>query len=329
MKVTIALSVYNVDKYLRDALDDIVNQTYPNLEIICIDDASTDDTWNILKEYSEKDKRIRLIKHSHNMGLSVSRNESIDAANGEYLIMLDGDDRFCHSMVEDALDCACHMDADVVIWDYATFSKDSELLNSINQGSRLNPAIVKDRKLLLELPGFIWIKLFRTEILKKMNIRFAIGLTKQDIPVHWRIATEFDKIAILPKKLVHYRINHNATSTRRDKSLFSLAKVMDIVGEQLRNDGIYYIYRNEYLRRRLSLLHGMYDFVTPELKSDALLMVCERFDEDARLFLKENGNCLSSRTKNFYKMIQGDFIAKIRYTLFLFARSLYRRVTKR
>lgn len=259
------------------------------------------------------------------MGLSVCRNESIDSAKGEYLLMLDGDDRFSPTMVEEALSCARQTDADVVIWDYSTFSKDSQLSVSNIKSSILNTTIEKDRRELLKLPGFIWVKLFRTEALRDRNIRFAVGLTKQDIPVHWRIATEFDKIAILPKKLVYYRVNHNATSTRKDKSVFSLAKVMDIVGEQLKSDGLYEKYRNEYLQRRLSLLHGMYDFIKPEFKTEALCMVRERLDADAIAFLEENSDCLTNNVRNFYKMIHGDFIAKIRYNLFLVVRGLYRK----
>ena len=101
--ITLALSVYNVEPYLRQSLETIVNQTYQNLEILCIDDCSKDNTYDILQEYAQKCSRIRVVKQPKNQGLSVSRNRAIEMAQGEYILMLDGDDLFALDMVEKAI----------------------------------------------------------------------------------------------------------------------------------------------------------------------------------------------------------------------------------
>ena len=113
--VTIALSVYNVAEYVRASLDSILAQTFKDFELLCIDDASTDGTWQILQEYARHDSRIRLLRHDHNQGLSVSRNRAIQEARGEYLLMLDGDDLFALDMVEKAYSKAKETDADMVM----------------------------------------------------------------------------------------------------------------------------------------------------------------------------------------------------------------------
>ena len=100
--VTVALAVYNVEPYLKEALDSIVNQTYRNLDILCIDDCSTDKTFEILKDYQRIDSRIRIVRQPKNQGLAVSRNAAIELAQGEFIIMLDGDDIFSLQMVEKA-----------------------------------------------------------------------------------------------------------------------------------------------------------------------------------------------------------------------------------
>lgn len=86
-KISVIIPVYNVERYLRECLDSIINQTYRNLEIICIDDGSPDNSINILKDYLKIDNRI-FIKQQQNSGLSKARNEGIKISTGKYLILL-------------------------------------------------------------------------------------------------------------------------------------------------------------------------------------------------------------------------------------------------
>ena len=84
-KVSVIIPVYNVEKYLRQCLDSVVNQTYSDIEIICIDDASTDGCYDILKEYEQKDKRITVLKNAKNIGLGLTRNRGLEFAKGDYI----------------------------------------------------------------------------------------------------------------------------------------------------------------------------------------------------------------------------------------------------
>ena len=81
--VSIIVPVYNTENYLRECLDSILNQSLKNIEVICIDDKSSDNSLDILKEYSEKDKRIKIIENDENKGVSITRNNGLDNANGE------------------------------------------------------------------------------------------------------------------------------------------------------------------------------------------------------------------------------------------------------
>jgi len=90
--LTIAVAVYNTEKYLRECLDSVVDQTYRNLEIICVNDCSTDNSLEILEEYATKDKRIKIIINEKNLGLGVTRNVGMEAAHGEYILFIDSDD---------------------------------------------------------------------------------------------------------------------------------------------------------------------------------------------------------------------------------------------
>jgi len=90
--ITIAVVVYNTEKFLKDCMDSVVNQTYQNLEIICVNDCSTDKSLEILEEYAAKDKQIKIITNEKNCGLRGTTQRGDRAAHGEYIFFIDSDD---------------------------------------------------------------------------------------------------------------------------------------------------------------------------------------------------------------------------------------------
>lgn len=325
--ITLALSVYNVEPYLRQSLETIINQTYQNLEILCIDDCSKDKTYSILEEYAACDKRFKLYKQPSNQGLSVSRNRALELATGEYIIMLDGDDLFDLQMVEKAYNKAIESKANVVMWDYCVFYKDETLPELLKRPSDLVGFDANNKVALLKRPSFMWVKLFRTEWLREIGVHFSPGLTKQDIPIWWQVVTTTEEIAIIPERLSYYRQNPQNTSSRKDKSVFSLAYVMDITGKYLKEKKLYDTYRNEYLRSSLQLLQGMYDFIKPEFKAEAMRMVKDRLDADAIAYIKSPSCALNKRTVLFFKgYMLGSLMAKLQYDCIMLSRSIYRKI---
>lgn len=104
-KVSVLIAVYNTEQYLTECLDSVCAQTLQDIQIICIDDCSTDSSPKILQEYAEKDKRICVIHLPQNCGIAVARNEGLKIANGEYIMMLDSDDWLAPNAIEEAYDC--------------------------------------------------------------------------------------------------------------------------------------------------------------------------------------------------------------------------------
>lgn len=325
-KVTVALSVYNVEPYLRKSLDCIINQTYRDLEILCIDDCSKDRTYTILEEYAVKDPRVRLLKQPTNMGLSCSRNLAMAEAKGEFIIMLDGDDLFDPTMVEKAVVKAENTGADMVIWDYCVFSRE-DLIGSLASAKSEMIGLDESEPLnFIKRPGFIWTRLLRIQTLHSLDIHFPEGLTKQDIIVHWILCTKIpiEKIALIPERLAYYRVQPMQTSSRKDSSLFSLAKVQDLVYEYLQqNPELYKKYRDWFWHDRLYMLEGMYDFIIPELKEKAMLMVKERLNDEAWEVLHSGRIKLPTHRMDFYKMLEGRFWPTIRFKLYSFLRNIY------
>ncbi|MGF0071745.1 glycosyltransferase family 2 protein [Streptococcus orisratti] len=126
--ITVCVPVYNSSIYLKDCLESIRNQTFTDLEIICVDDGSTDNSLEILKEYERMDSRIQLIVQERNMGVGVARNIAIDRASGKFMSFIDSDDFIEPEMFEELYNKAIEKDAEIAICD----------VNLYTDGGRLN-----------------------------------------------------------------------------------------------------------------------------------------------------------------------------------------------
>ena len=111
--ISIIVPVYNAEKYLRETMTYIVEQTMRDIEIICVNDASTDNSLHILEEFAGKDTRIRIITNSSNRGAAISRNRGMDMAQGTYVCFLDADDIFAEDMLEKEYEAICRYNADI------------------------------------------------------------------------------------------------------------------------------------------------------------------------------------------------------------------------
>ncbi len=325
--ISIALSAYNIETYIADSMDCIINQTYKNLEIICIDDGSSDKTLQILKSYAQKDNRITVVAKPNNEGLAVARNESLAMATGKYIIFLDGDDLFDLKMAAKAVQLAEKEQSDLVIWDYAIFYNEKDLEKNKQEPSPLKNINPKDKKALLKRPAFTGIKLLNTKIAKRLNIHFPKKLTRQDVPVHWHLITQINAIAILPERLYFYRQQAQATTAKTDKRLFDLATVMDITKDYLIRHNLYDTYKDVFLESRLNLLAGMYDKCDSVLKSQAAKIITERLNHDEWAYIKSN-KPLRWTSRKLFLVIKGNKIAKFELFLRNFLRKIYRVIKK-
>lgn len=120
-KVSVIIPVYNVEKYLGQCLDSIINQTLVDIEIICINDASPDNCKEILDEYAQKDERIKILNHDQNYGLSESRNSGLKIANGEYIYFMDSDDLLDLDTLEICYNISLKNKLDVLTFDAEVF----------------------------------------------------------------------------------------------------------------------------------------------------------------------------------------------------------------
>lgn len=123
--ISVIMPLYNAAKYLKEALESVLKQTYRDFELVCINDCSTDDTLNILLEYKEKDKRIKILSNEIHSGAAVSRNRGLKNARGKYILFLDGDDVFEEEMLEKACEAMEKYQTDIVLFEYRHMPSES------------------------------------------------------------------------------------------------------------------------------------------------------------------------------------------------------------
>lgn len=171
IKVSVIIPCYNVAEYLPRCIESVITQTLKDIEIICIDDKSTDNTLGILKKYAKKDNRIHIINHKENLGVAVARNDSMDAARGEYIGFVDPDDYIDTDFYEKLYDKAQKTNADIV----------KAGVISVNMN---NNRIFKDTRTFKHIYKFscsFWAAIYKHDFLKKYNIQFPAHIrTSQD-----------------------------------------------------------------------------------------------------------------------------------------------------
>ena len=325
--LSITLATYNVEEFIEESIESIINQTYKDFELICIDDGSSDNTLSILRKYEASDSRIKVIAKKVNEGLAVARNESLKLAKGKYITFLDGDDIYDETLFEKAVKLAEKEQSDIVYWDYVTFYNPKDISNLRKEKSELLAIDSRNKKQLLKLPSFTWVKIIRTEKARELKIHFPKGFTRQDIPVHWNLATRIDKVSILPERLAFYRQQPNATTAKKDKKLFHLVYVMDIVKIFLVDKNLLEEYKNEFYTQQINFFFGMYDNVKNQYKKETLNLIEERLESYHYNFLRKT-NLVRPQAKYFLLSLKGSILSKIKLSLWKITRTIYRKIKK-
>lgn len=227
IKVSIIIPVYNVEKYLRKCLDSVVNQTFKDLEIICVNDGSTDNSLQILKEYANKDNRIKIIDKEYG-GVSSARNAGMDVMSGEYCYFVDSDDWININAIEKLVDIITTNDVDVVVHNISVEPDNSECVKLAHESLKWINFFEKEdgiyeiqKNLNTQMASVVWNKLYKIDIINKFHCRFAEGLVWEDNLFLWTYGIHCKNYYYLNEKLYcHLRqLNSIGSSQFSSKAL--------------------------------------------------------------------------------------------------------------
>lgn len=248
-KISIIIPIYNVKNYLSHCLDSVIQQTYENIEVILVNDGSTDESVRIAEEYVQKDNRIRLI-HQENKGLSGARNTGLKEAKGDYVFYLDSDDKLVSNALELLLDAAEKHHADVVQGNFYYDYPDHLLLNQQQQKEvevyNRNEAMwaLLEHKTVL---NFAWGKLIKTDLAKKHE--FPEGKFYED--TFWKSQIIHDcTIYVSLKEPIHYYLQRPSGISGG----FSIRNLDQLDGEVERLKFLEKNYPSSYVQQAMLLL---------------------------------------------------------------------------
>lgn len=245
-KVSVIIPVYNISTYLPQCLESLIHQTLAEIEILCVDDASTDGSAQIIEAFQAQDPRIRLLQQTH-QGVSAARNLGILHARGTYISFVDGDDWIAEDMLETLLAAAEDSHCDMVICSSEVhFAQQGNL----RQHRHLQAALTVAEDIwatdgsagsvwsLVQHTGswpFIWNKLIRSDLIKQNSITFSPLLSLGEDGVFLQLLFQYaKKVVFVPNALYHYRYQRKASATdnmlqnevRRFQQHIAIASVM-------------------------------------------------------------------------------------------------------
>ena len=232
-KVSVIIPVYNAENYLKECIDSVINQTFQDLEIICVDDCSTDNSLKILKEYAVQDNRLKVIALEQNIKQGGARNRALDIAKGKYIMFVDSDDYLALDAVEKFYYAMIKNDVDVVIGSLNNFNTDKNTEGLFLEMKRYANATKKDEgkyDISQNFNGYRVgpvAKLYKKALIEQYNIRFPERIIQEDEAFHWCYFSVANFLYFIDGVYYNRRIHSNSTMYKRDSENLGAIDMID------------------------------------------------------------------------------------------------------
>ena len=308
VKVSIIVPVYNTGKYLKECLDSLVNQTFTDTEIICINDGSTDNSLEILEEYKKKYSNISVYSQE-NSGPSITRNKGISYSNGDYIYFMDSDDYLELTAIEELYDISSKNDLDFLIFKLIYFSDETKekytgeyyempFLKKWNcKVFNLQDIGKKAIHLSVSPPG----KFFKRDFIKDME--FPQNLIYEDNVFFAEAMMKADRISFYDKHLYNRRIRENSITTQKaDLKSADTIKIMNRIMELAKEYGIYEEYKYVLWDKKIKTSCLRFSKVGDEYKKEFYQLLREDYSNLEEEYVENKiYKQISEKSKYYYE----------------------------
>lgn len=326
VKVSVIIPVYNVEKYLAESLNSILNQTFCDFEVICINDGSTDNSLDILQEYKKKDNRFRIYSQE-NQGQGKARNFAINNSKGKYIIFVDPDDFIDAEALEIINKKFNETDADVIQLDFKTFldgsHEEKTWLFSKRMKKHFNYAlsdgnIYRWSKIngnnFIDMSMSTCDKAYKASFIKNNDIKFAPTRFGEDHLFSIGATILAEKILYLQQAFYHYRTRPDSTVNKVSDGNFCVFDNIELVKNFLVSKNLYHQYESIFEDYKLTILGWHYSGIS-ESSAKAYLQRCSEIltEDEYRLFMKKTEGNFSWYEKIFSIKNVKEHGKKIKY----------------
>lgn len=281
--ISIVVPIYNASKSLNKCIDSLINQTKKEIEIILINDGSTDDSEKIIKQY--KDERIKYFKNK-NQGIGKTRNFGIKKSIGKYIMFVDSDDYLDKNACKIMYEKATKDKLDIVVCDYYSVLN-KKVKQKVKIESFNNTSLKENPSLLLKINLAPWNKMYSKKMITKNNITFEEKLKYEDAPFVAQALDKSKTIGKIDKALNYYVIHNNSETTIRDERVFDIIKIVDKIRQ--------YFSDKDYAKNIVNIL---------TIKILVNYNIQQRYQKDKKIamkFIDESFNYMKENIPNFRK----------------------------
>ena len=289
IKISVVMPIYNASDYLKPAIDSVLNQTLSDIELICVDDGSTDNSLSILKEYQNTDDRIRILTEN-NAGPSVARNKGLAKARGKYVIFLDADDFFDYTLLEKLYALSEEKSLDIAICKFDIYNnRKAKFEDNIrsDHGEIFEESDVVSKNdypdvILSCTTGYVWNKLYRREFLVEKELVFDVELRVfEDTHFVVTALSLADKVGKCKERLIHHRVYTNQPRNKLFKKYYGQVPVVYTnIKEFLRAHGMYTPLSQSFLNLSASRCYKIYNLLWLDAKEEFWDMLHEQYAEE-------------------------------------------------
>ena len=289
VKISVVMPIYNASDYLKPAIDGVLQQTLTDIELICVDDGSTDNSLSILKEYQQADERVRILTEN-NAGPSIARNKGLARARGQYVLFLDADDFYESTLLEKLYDLAEKEKLDIAICKFDIYnSRKAKFEDNIksDHGEVFTESDVVSKNdypdvILSCTTGYVWNKLFRREFLVEKELVFDSELRVfEDTHFVVTALSLADKIGKCHERLIHHRVYSNQPRNKLFKNYYKqVPMVYAKIKEFLRAHGMYTPLSQSFLNLSASRCYKIYNLLWYDAKGEFWNMLHDQYAEE-------------------------------------------------
>ena len=329
IKVSVIVPIYNASAFLRQTIDSILSQTLKQIEIICVDDGSKDDSLSILNGYA--DERIRVVSQE-NGGAGKARNTGLALAKGEYLSFLDADDFYEPDMLEKAYLKAKQDDSDIVVFRSDQYREDLDRFNEAKWTLRINdlpPYTPFDHRSFTDnvfkvFVGWAWDKLFKRTFVQKYGLSFQEIRSSNDMLFVFTAVVLAEKISVIDEVLYHQRRgNPDSISNTRERSWDNFYKALNALKENLIRFRLFEELRQDYINYCLHFSLWHLNTISGEKKKVL-------FHKLKNEWFKEFG--IENKNKDYFyirsEYLQYQLIRLLPFGLWVIARKVFQKLKK-